>query len=153
MFPEVAELPPPLDHSLNMPSSRVMAATLCLLMLSSLALHVAAWGPAGHNITALIAGSLVSVEAEAAVQRILGNRTLVDIINWADDVARDLYPWRCAAFRCFFFSVFSGVSPCASHRRLTAGNCITLTCVTMCPRRLTGTRDGRDGTGRGCHAA
>jgi hypothetical protein len=48
-----------------------------------------AWGPSGHRIVALVAMKHLSRQARAQVKTILGQETLADVANWADDVREE----------------------------------------------------------------
>ena len=54
------------------------AALLCLTLLS--------WGVTGHRTIGRIAAAHLSPSAKAAVHDLLGNQTLADVSNWADEV-------------------------------------------------------------------
>lgn len=47
------------------------------------------WGPDGHRIIGLIAASYLNDKAKAAVKDLLGEQTLADVSNWADEVRND----------------------------------------------------------------
>jgi hypothetical protein len=57
-------------------------AILCVLLLSS-------WGPKGHEAIAQIAENHLSPTARQAVKNILGNETLADVSNYADEIRSD----------------------------------------------------------------
>jgi hypothetical protein len=48
-----------------------------------------AWGPSGHRIVALVAMKHLTPQARAQVKAILGDETLADVANWADDVREE----------------------------------------------------------------
>jgi hypothetical protein len=53
-----------------------------------------AWGPEGHRIIALIAGGYLTDKAKAEVKDLLGDQSLGDASNWADEVRGDpKYDW------------------------------------------------------------
>lgn len=53
-----------------------------------------AWGPEGHRITGRVAEEYLSDQAKAAIDEVLGGRTLTDVSVWADDVRqREEYQW------------------------------------------------------------
>jgi len=56
-----------------------------LAMFSSVLLLVS-WGPKGHEVVGTIAQELLTDDAEKAVQDLLGDRTLAEVANWADEV-------------------------------------------------------------------
>jgi hypothetical protein len=56
--------------------------TICPLLLIS-------WGPTGHRAIAKIAENHLSLAAKLAIHRILGNETLVDVSNYADEIRSD----------------------------------------------------------------
>jgi hypothetical protein len=49
-------------------------------------LLLVAWGPEGHDVLGKIAQDILTDDAEKAVQDLLGDRTLAEVANWADDV-------------------------------------------------------------------
>ena len=49
----------------------------------------AAWGPSGHRIVGLVAEKHLNGSARARVRQILGDETLADVANWADEVRTD----------------------------------------------------------------
>ncbi len=52
------------------------------------------WGRDGHRIAGYIAEGLLSLQARAAVQELLGTQTLADVSTWADEIRRDRsYKW------------------------------------------------------------
>jgi hypothetical protein len=63
----------------------------CWLFIAITALPslAGAWAPDGHRIIADIASRELSPEARAAVDKILGGRSMAEVSNWADDVRHD----------------------------------------------------------------
>ena len=63
------------------------AWAVSLLALASLAGTVSldAWGTQGHRVVALVATARLTSPARQAVQRLLGDETLADVSNWADE--------------------------------------------------------------------
>lgn len=65
---------------------------LLLLLTPSLAL---AWGQNGHRITGAIASSLLSSEAQAKIEDIIGNESLAEASTWPDFMRSSNDPfWR-----------------------------------------------------------
>ena len=62
-----------------------------LLLMAPLGGTALAWGPEGHSIVAEVAQQRLSPQAAAAVQMLLGGRSLASVASWADDV-RDQRP-------------------------------------------------------------
>jgi hypothetical protein len=65
-------------------SSR-LSATLLLGIALALGPDLAAWGDQGHRLTALVAAGRLTPVARQNVQRLLGDASLADVANWADD--------------------------------------------------------------------
>jgi hypothetical protein len=61
----------------------VVSALSFVLLAPGLA---AGWGQHGHQIVARLADSRLSPVARAGVQQLLGQQTLADVANWADDI-------------------------------------------------------------------
>ncbi len=68
-----------------------LATTLAVLLALPLCGTAQAWGPEGHSIVAEIAQQRLTPQAAAAVQSLLGGRSLASVASWADDV-RDKRP-------------------------------------------------------------
>lgn len=67
------------------------------LVLAAPRSRVAAWGPSGHRIVALVAAKHLTPHARQQVATILGNQTLADVANWADEVRQErptTAPWH-----------------------------------------------------------
>jgi hypothetical protein len=73
------------------PFTRIAALLLALsaLLLGVPGRGVKAWGPSGHRIVAMVAMEHVSEQTRQKVKAILGEETLADVANWADDVRDD----------------------------------------------------------------
>jgi hypothetical protein len=64
----------------------VLLTFLLASLLTSFPRRVNAWGPSGHRIVALVAMKHLTREARTQIETLLGNQTLADVANWADDV-------------------------------------------------------------------
>jgi hypothetical protein len=74
------------------PTSFRMAAVVLLPSILWIAWTVqpaVGWGREGHVIISMIAERRLTPSARAQVQELLGNATLWDVANWADDVRKD----------------------------------------------------------------
>ena len=73
------------------PFTRIAASALVLfaLLLAVPSTRVKAWGPSGHRIVAMVATKHLSEPARRKVEAILGEETLADVANWADDVREE----------------------------------------------------------------
>ncbi len=60
---------------------------ICLIFLCTLALI--SWGPTGHRAVGQIADNHLSSAAKLAVKKLLGNQSLADVSNWADELRSD----------------------------------------------------------------
>lgn len=47
------------------------------------------WGPEGHRIIGDIATRYLSAKSKAAIKELLGDQSLADVSNWADEVRKD----------------------------------------------------------------
>lgn len=81
--------------------ARIKKLTLCLALplalVGLLPAPASAWGPAGHRIVALVAARHLDATPRAEVKRLLGDETLADVANWADDVReekKETAPWH-----------------------------------------------------------
>jgi hypothetical protein len=75
---------------MKLPVRKVLPFLVAFALLSAVPhRRVEAWGPAGHRIVALVAMKHLTDEARAQVQTLLGDETLADVANWADDVRDD----------------------------------------------------------------
>lgn len=63
----------------------------CLAILLLLPHSAMGWGPSGHRIIAHIAEQHLTENAAAEVKKILGDQSLADVANWADEI-RDQRP-------------------------------------------------------------
>ena len=63
--------------------------SICFLLLFSLPMPAAAWGPAGHRIVATLAEAELRPVAKAEVRKLTGGHSLADIATWADDLRDD----------------------------------------------------------------
>jgi hypothetical protein len=61
---------------------------LVLLMLAT-ALPCLGWGPEGHRVIGDIATRYLSAKSKAAIKDLLGDQSLADVANWADEVRKD----------------------------------------------------------------
>ncbi len=48
-----------------------------------------AWGYGAHRIVGEIASQYITPEARAGVEELLGNQSLADVSNWADEIRSD----------------------------------------------------------------
>jgi hypothetical protein len=73
------------------PSRRSLMFYFVLLtfLLASFPTSVNAWGPSGHRIVGLVAMKHLTPKAREQVKALLGNETLADVANWADEVRED----------------------------------------------------------------
>src|SRR5262245_17585277 len=75
---------------------RLTTITLVLLLLCAPS-TADAWGATGHRIVAEIAYKRLSIRARREVRRLLGDRELYEIANWADEIRpsrRETGPWH-----------------------------------------------------------
>lgn len=56
-----------------------------LVLVAAQATELVAWGDQGHRLTALLAAGRLTPTARQNVQRLLGDESLADVANWADD--------------------------------------------------------------------
>lgn len=63
----------------------IVAATVCVATMALGEYRLAAWGNQGHRLIALVATAQLTATARQNVQRLLGDETLADVSNWADD--------------------------------------------------------------------
>ncbi len=66
---------------------RLLLRSFVLAVAVSAACH--AWGEDGHRIVGEIAAHHLTPEATAAVAGLLGDKTLADVSNWADEIKSD----------------------------------------------------------------
>lgn len=69
-----------------------MLAAISVLFLAALVASADAWGKDGHEIVSTIASNLLSKRLLRLTSEVLNGETLVDVANWADQVAADM-PW------------------------------------------------------------
>jgi hypothetical protein len=62
---------------------------LVLILIIACATVLVSWGPAGHRAVALIAENHLTPATKLAIKKLLGNSTLADVSNWADDIRSD----------------------------------------------------------------
>jgi len=62
---------------------------LVVLMAIASAPHSLAWGPTGHRVVAEIAQRHLRPAAREHVTRLLGGRSLADVVNWPDELRFD----------------------------------------------------------------
>lgn len=77
-----------------MGTKRFLAALLLVALFSA---PLFAWGPKGHRIVGAIAQSHLTAQAQQQVALLLGNTSLTDVANWADDIKsqrRESYGWH-----------------------------------------------------------
>ncbi|MDZ4660699.1 MAG: S1/P1 nuclease [Pseudomonadota bacterium] len=63
-----------------------MPQRLVLLLISLMTGNAFGWGPLGHSVVGQIAESHLSSQARRHIKEILGNQSLADAANWADEV-------------------------------------------------------------------
>eukprot|EP01135_Chromosphaera_perkinsii_P002115 Nk52_evm49s217 gene=Nk52_evmTU49s217 len=67
---------------------------LISLIVVSICCNVEGWGEVGHRVVANIATKYLHAETLANVETILGNKSLLDVANWADTVSHtEQYAW------------------------------------------------------------
>lgn len=99
------------------PFTRTALAALVLfaLLLALPNTSVKAWGPSGHRIVAMVAMKHVSDQTRQKIKAILGDETLADVANWADDVREErpnTEPWHFVNLPHHNNSVFSRARDC-----------------------------------------
>ena len=62
---------------------------LVVLLAMAFAPHVLAWGSTGHRVVAEIAQRHLLPAARDSVGRLLGGRSLADVVNWPDELRSD----------------------------------------------------------------
>ena len=62
---------------------------LVVLLAIAFAPHSLAWGPTGHRVVAEIAQRHLLPAARDSVGRLLGGRSLADVVNWPDELRSD----------------------------------------------------------------
>jgi hypothetical protein len=74
---------------------RMLIAAVVLMLAPSEAF---AWGATGHRVTGALALPLLSAKAKAEIEKILGNETLAETSNWADEMRSSPEPfWQSTA--------------------------------------------------------
>lgn len=68
---------------------RVLFSTVLLTVWSGSAVHLRAWGPAGHRIIVKIALAAMKPETAQEASAVLANDDLVAAANWADRIVAD----------------------------------------------------------------
>lgn len=60
-----------------------------IILLVMMPLSLISWGVTGHRTVGKIAENHLSPEAKEAIKKLIGNESLADISNWADDIRAD----------------------------------------------------------------
>ena len=59
------------------------------LLTVTIALFLVSWGSVGHKTIALIAEHHLTPQAKAGIKALLGDESLADVSNWADEIKKD----------------------------------------------------------------
>ncbi|RAJ78989.1 S1/P1 nuclease [Chitinophaga dinghuensis] len=76
-----------------------MKKPILVSLLAVLSVLLTSWGNVGHQTVGKIAEAHLSKKAKAAVQDLLGDKSLADVASWADDVRnqdefKETAPWH-----------------------------------------------------------
>jgi len=78
-------------------TKRAWLAAAVLLAVGVASVKVAAWGPQGHRLVALLAAAELTPIARQNVQRLLGEESMADVAVWADEYlvgVNQTAPWH-----------------------------------------------------------
>jgi hypothetical protein len=67
----------------------ITTALIALLGIVCLSTAIQAWGPQGHRLVAMIAGTYLTGNARQNISWLLGTQTLADVATWADKYLDD----------------------------------------------------------------
>jgi hypothetical protein len=96
--------------------------TVLSIVLALLGAPCLAWGPDGHRIIGDIAWSYLTDHAKAQVKDLLGELSLADACNWADEIRKDsTYDW---AKPLHYVNVPRDAATVSMQRDCESGQCV-----------------------------
>ncbi len=104
-------------------SMRIKLLLATLLLAAVAVTPVFGWGPDGHRIIGDIATKYLTEKTKAAVKELLGEQSLADASNWADEIRKDSsFDW---AKPLHYINVPHGVAKVDESRDCKNDQCVT----------------------------
>jgi len=101
---------------------RIKLATIFVVLLAMIATPCFGWGPDGHRIVGAIAMTYLTEKTKAAIHDLLGEQSLPDACNWADELRSDSsYDW---AKPLHYINVPRGVTKVDLERDCKSEKCV-----------------------------